>query len=83
MMLNWPSLLGLLYAVSEIGLSIFKRAKSGNTKNEDRGSLLLLWIVIAVSIALAFQSAILLPAATFGELTASACIWVSRAMGSA
>ena len=72
MMVNLPGLLGMLYAASEIGLSIFKRAKSGDTKNEDRGSLLLLWIVIAVSITLAFQAAFSLPAANLGALTGSA-----------
>ena len=68
MMFNLPGLLGTLYAASEIGLSIFKRAKSGDTKNADRGSLILLWIVIAVSIALAFQTAFSLPAANLGAL---------------
>ena len=72
MMLNLPGLLGMLYGASEIGLSIFKRAHSGKTRIEDRGSLLLLWIVIAVSIALAFQAALLLPAAHLGALTGPA-----------
>jgi protein-S-isoprenylcysteine O-methyltransferase len=72
MMFNLPSLLGMFYAASEIGLSIFKRAKSGNTRNEDRGSLLLLWIVIVVSITLAFQAAVSLPAANLGALSAAA-----------
>jgi protein-S-isoprenylcysteine O-methyltransferase len=72
MMFNLPGLLGTLYAASEIGLSIFKRAKSGDTKNEDRGSLILLWIVIAVSIAVAFQAAFSLPAANLGALKAPA-----------
>jgi protein-S-isoprenylcysteine O-methyltransferase len=74
MMLNLASLLGILYGASEVGLSIFKRAKSGDTKNADRGSLLLLWIVIAVSIALAFNAAYTLPAANLGPLTAPAFV---------
>jgi protein-S-isoprenylcysteine O-methyltransferase len=72
MMLNLASLLGMLYAASEIGLSIFKRAKSGDTKNADRGSLLLLWIVIVVSITLAFKAAYSLPDANFGPLAVPA-----------
>lgn len=72
MTFNLPWLLGILYAASEIGLSIFKRAKSGDTKNEDRGSLNLLWIVIVVSITLAFQAAFSLPGANLGALQAPA-----------
>jgi protein-S-isoprenylcysteine O-methyltransferase len=71
-MLNLASLLGILYAASEIGLSIFKRAKSGDTQNADRGSLILLWIVIAVSITLAFNAAYSLPDANLGPLTVPA-----------
>jgi protein-S-isoprenylcysteine O-methyltransferase len=72
MMLNLPWLLGMLYGVSEIGLSIFKRAKSGDSKNADRGSLLLLWIVIAVSISMAFNAAYSLPRANLKALTTPA-----------
>jgi protein-S-isoprenylcysteine O-methyltransferase len=72
MMFNLPWLLGSLYAASEIGLSIFKRAKSGDARNEDRGSLMLLWIVIVGSITLAFQAAFSLPVANLGALTAAA-----------
>jgi protein-S-isoprenylcysteine O-methyltransferase len=43
--------LGYTYLASEIGLSIFKRAK--RTGGEDRGSAAVLWIAITVSIALA------------------------------
>lgn len=42
--------LQLLFFASELGLLIFKRAKSGKIKNErDKRSLLMLWIVIALS----------------------------------
>jgi protein-S-isoprenylcysteine O-methyltransferase Ste14 len=43
--------LQLIFFISELGLLIFKRAKSGRIKNErDRRSLLILWIVIALSL---------------------------------
>lgn len=43
--------LQLIFFVSELALLIFKRAKSGKIKNErDRRSLLMLWIVIALSL---------------------------------
>jgi protein-S-isoprenylcysteine O-methyltransferase len=48
-------LLGALYFVSEIGLQIFRRAKSGAARTEDGGSLGVLWLVISVSMFLAFQ----------------------------
>jgi protein-S-isoprenylcysteine O-methyltransferase Ste14 len=40
------SVLGLIYVFSELGLALKKRAKAGETRNGDRGSLTLLWIVI-------------------------------------
>jgi protein-S-isoprenylcysteine O-methyltransferase Ste14 len=43
--------LQLLFFISELALLIFKRAKSGKIKNErDRRSLLILWVVIALSL---------------------------------
>lgn len=72
MMFNLSWLLGMLYAASEIGLSIFKRANRGKTQNEDRGSLTLLWIVISVSITLAYQAAFTLRGAALGALTVPA-----------
>jgi protein-S-isoprenylcysteine O-methyltransferase len=47
--------LGLLYFVSEIGLQIFKRAKSGAARTEDGGSLAVLWLVVSASMFLAFR----------------------------
>lgn len=46
-----------LFPLSEIALSIFKRARSGTAEVQDRGSLRLLWLVIAASVsaAIAFQ----------------------------
>jgi protein-S-isoprenylcysteine O-methyltransferase len=48
------SLLGLLYCLSEIGLQIFRRAKAGAARADDRGSLRVLWLVITASMMLGF-----------------------------
>ncbi len=63
--LTLPSILGILYAVSELGLSIFKRAGDG-AATADRGSLGLIWGVIGASVFLAFALAAALPAFGFG-----------------
>lgn len=63
--------LGLFFAVSELGLAIFKRAKDKETRAADRGSLPLLWIVIVLSVNLGFALAYSLPAANIGA--ASVC----------
>jgi len=60
------SILGLIYVVSELGLAVKKRAKAGETRNQDRGSLGLLWIVIVSSVTLACSISYLLPAAGMG-----------------
>jgi protein-S-isoprenylcysteine O-methyltransferase len=59
-------ILGLIYVVSELGLSLKKRAKAADTRGRDRGSLGLLWIVIGVSVFLGFNVAYALPAARMG-----------------
>lgn len=71
-MLQLASLLGTVYCASEAGLSIFKRAKGENAKLADRGSLVLLWVIIALSIMLAFNAAYSLPAADLEALRAPA-----------
>jgi protein-S-isoprenylcysteine O-methyltransferase len=43
------SMLGLFYGLSEVGLTIFKRAKS-TAAGADQGSIRMLWIVIVLSI---------------------------------
>jgi protein-S-isoprenylcysteine O-methyltransferase len=62
-------LLGTIYTLSEIGLSIVKRANSKESRLFDRGSLTLLWIVIMVSVTFAFSVSYSLPEAGLGELT--------------
>jgi protein-S-isoprenylcysteine O-methyltransferase len=64
------SLLGLIYGLSELGLSIGRRANSGESSIEDRGSLRLLWVVIAVSVVMAFSVARRRPAADMGNFAA-------------
>jgi protein-S-isoprenylcysteine O-methyltransferase len=59
------ALLGVIFAVSEMMLSIFKRA-SGGAAEADQGSLWLLWIVILASVYLAFTLAYELPTLDFG-----------------
>jgi protein-S-isoprenylcysteine O-methyltransferase len=60
------SMLGLIYVVSELGLGYKKRAKAGEARDQDRGSLGLLWIVIVLSVTLAFNMACVFPAAGMG-----------------
>lgn len=43
-------LLVALFPLSEIALGIFRRAKPESSRNEDRGSLRVLWIVITFSV---------------------------------
>jgi len=57
------SVLGLFYVLSELGLALKRRAKADESRNVDRGSLALLWIVIVASVTLAFNIAYALPAA--------------------
>ena len=60
------SALGLIYVLSELGLAVKKRAKVAETRERDRGSLRLLWIVIVTCVTLSFSLAYLLPAANMG-----------------
>jgi protein-S-isoprenylcysteine O-methyltransferase Ste14 len=46
-------LLGALFGLSELGLSLFKRSK-GDASSKDRSSLALLWSVIGVAMFIAF-----------------------------
>jgi protein-S-isoprenylcysteine O-methyltransferase len=60
-----PAWLGILYGISEFGLTVFKRAGK-EASIADRGSLALLWIVILASVYLAFTLAYRLPQLAFG-----------------
>jgi protein-S-isoprenylcysteine O-methyltransferase len=60
------SSLGLLFVLSEVALAKFKRAKSGEARDADRGSLLLLWVVIVLAVNLAYFLPSLVPSLGFG-----------------
>jgi protein-S-isoprenylcysteine O-methyltransferase len=64
------TILGVVYAVSELGLAIKKRAKAGDARDADRGSLGLIWLVAVTSLTLAFSLAHLLPAAAMAAAPA-------------
>jgi protein-S-isoprenylcysteine O-methyltransferase len=66
MNISMASILGLIYVLSELGLTLKKRAKAGESLGRDRGSLRLLWIVISLSALLAFNVAYAFPAARMG-----------------
>jgi protein-S-isoprenylcysteine O-methyltransferase len=66
MTMSITSMLGLVYALSELGLGFTKRAKLGETRVDDRGSLRLLWVVIVLSLMTAFILAPKLPEAGMG-----------------
>jgi protein-S-isoprenylcysteine O-methyltransferase len=55
--------LGALYGLSEVGLSLFKRSRGSS--DTDGGSLRVLWITIIISISLAIFVARVYPAARF------------------
>jgi protein-S-isoprenylcysteine O-methyltransferase len=63
------SVLGLIYVLSELSLTLKRRARAGESRNADRGSLALLWIVIVASVVSAFDIAHALPAAGMGAAT--------------
>jgi protein-S-isoprenylcysteine O-methyltransferase len=65
--------LGFVYGLSEIGLSIRRRAASGDAQL-DQGSLRLLWITIMVCLFLAYFVRDAVPAASFGAAAPTARI---------
>lgn len=60
------NLLSCLMGASEIGLAVFRRSRSGTNSAVDRGSLGLLWAVIALGIFAAFYLVHALPFLNFG-----------------
>jgi protein-S-isoprenylcysteine O-methyltransferase len=71
------SILGLVYVLSEAALAFKRRAKAGESRNADRGSLGLLWLVIGVSVWLAFNLAYLLPSADMDAASAMRLLGVA------
>jgi protein-S-isoprenylcysteine O-methyltransferase len=70
MNLTVASVMGIIYGVSEILLSIKRRAKRGETKAADQGSLGLIWAVIGVSCYVAFSLPYMAPGANLGSAAA-------------
>jgi protein-S-isoprenylcysteine O-methyltransferase len=50
-------IISTFFAISEVALVLFKRADATNARDEDRGSMRLVWLVVACSLAtaIAFQ----------------------------
>jgi protein-S-isoprenylcysteine O-methyltransferase len=70
--LDAAGFLGIVYALSEVGLAIAKRANNGGAHLADAGSLRQIWIVIVLSVAIAFALSSALPAAGMGGLIGGA-----------
>jgi len=66
---------GLSYAISELGISIFKRSK-GDASGTDRGTVLLLWGTIVVSIGLSMYVRSLTPWAVVPALVRLQPLWL-------
>ena len=62
------SILGLVYVASELGLGFKKRATGDGSRDGDRGSLRLIWIVIVPSVVLAYSMVRALPSAGMGAV---------------
>jgi protein-S-isoprenylcysteine O-methyltransferase len=61
-----PAILGAIFAISEIALGVFLRAKS-DAEKKDHGSLRVLWLVIIASIFLAVYVARISPEFEFSN----------------
>jgi protein-S-isoprenylcysteine O-methyltransferase len=71
------SILGLIYLLSELGLAFKKRSRHSSARAADQGSLSLLWIIITISVVLAFNVMYQVP----GAAMAGAPVW--RMLGAA
>jgi protein-S-isoprenylcysteine O-methyltransferase len=63
---NIAAVLGAIYTISEVGLSLLKRADRGASRLADRGSLLLIWGVILICVTVAFTLTRTLPSLGVG-----------------
>jgi protein-S-isoprenylcysteine O-methyltransferase len=70
------AVLGPIFGVSEVGLSLFLRAKSGSNA-QDKGSLRILWLMILAGVSLAIFSTHWLPGLGFPDTGVSYPIGVS------
>jgi protein-S-isoprenylcysteine O-methyltransferase len=64
MIITTATWLGLFYILSEVALGIKKRANASEVRVADSGSLRLLWIVIVISIVIAYSIPSQLPGAS-------------------
>ena len=72
MVMSLASWLGLIFALSEIGLGLKKRASAADAQIADKGSLNLLWVVIVAGVTLSFMVASRMPEARMGSPHAAA-----------
>ncbi len=62
------SWLGYAFMFSEFILAAMRRSRGGDSGGADRGSLVLLWVVIVISITLAYSFSYTEPVASFGDI---------------
>lgn len=62
-LISW---LGYAFMISEAILALLRRSRASDSRSADRGSLVLLWVVIAISITLAYSLAYTVPTASMG-----------------
>jgi protein-S-isoprenylcysteine O-methyltransferase len=72
MALEAAQVLGSIFTLSEMALGVLKRAGKGKSQLADRGTLVLLWVVIVASIVTAYSLRSGLPALDFGTLRSAA-----------
>lgn len=60
-----PDAIGLLYFLSELGLSVLRRSRGTGASAADGGSLRFIWCVVTVSVAGALMTQYLLPQASY------------------
>jgi protein-S-isoprenylcysteine O-methyltransferase len=61
---QWVSGLGYAFMISEVALAMLRRSRASSSRSADRGSLVLLWMVIVISITFAYSFAYSAPRAT-------------------
>jgi protein-S-isoprenylcysteine O-methyltransferase len=67
-------ILSAVYVLSEFGLSAFRRARSGESRLADQGSLAMIWLVVGFSMFSAFSLKYAVPQFDFQFLRAAALI---------
>ena len=61
---QWVPGLGYAFMISEVALAVVRRSRASSSRSADRGSLVLLWMVIVISITFAYSFAYCAPRAT-------------------